>query len=194
MSVHQSPYITVNDYNYDLHQVTNSFTMNRCLVQHIPSIHVEMLLTAWRTTSRHPLGSLFNSSPRCAAYMRQWIESALVQIMACRLFGAYAIIKTNAGLLSSGPLGTNLSDFLSHSITINPLNDIRSTAIYQVKYAFININIGIFRNKMYFWYGTVDYTFCIYCVQRANKSVDILLCLYTLVNLIQKISPSKFHS
>ena len=30
----------------------------------------------------------FNSSPPSAAYMHQWIGSALVQIMACRLFGA----------------------------------------------------------------------------------------------------------
>ena len=29
-----------------------------------------------------------NSSPPSAAYMRQWIGSALVQHMACRLFGA----------------------------------------------------------------------------------------------------------
>ena len=29
-----------------------------------------------------------NSSPPSAAYMHQWIGSALVQIMACRLFGA----------------------------------------------------------------------------------------------------------
>ena len=28
------------------------------------------------------------SSPPSAAYMRQWIESALIQIMTCRLFGA----------------------------------------------------------------------------------------------------------
>ena len=30
----------------------------------------------------------FNSSPLDAAYMRPWIVSALVQIMACRLYGA----------------------------------------------------------------------------------------------------------
>ena len=29
-----------------------------------------------------------NSSPPSAAYMRQWTGSALVQVMACRLFGA----------------------------------------------------------------------------------------------------------
>ena len=29
-----------------------------------------------------------NSPPSCAAYMRQWTGSSLVQIMACRLFGA----------------------------------------------------------------------------------------------------------
>ena len=34
------------------------------------------------------LQTRFNSSPPGAAYMRQWIGSALVQIMACRLFGA----------------------------------------------------------------------------------------------------------
>ena len=28
-----------------------------------------------------------NSSPPSAAYMRQWTESSLVQVMACRLFG-----------------------------------------------------------------------------------------------------------
>ena len=32
--------------------------------------------------------SFFNLSPPSAGYMRQWIGSALVQIMACRLFGA----------------------------------------------------------------------------------------------------------
>ena len=42
----------------------------------------------------------FNSSPHGAAYMHQWIVSALVQIMACR----QAIIWTNAWLLSIGPL------------------------------------------------------------------------------------------
>ena len=33
------------------------------------------------------------SSPPSAAYMRQWIRSALVQIMACRLFGAKPLFK-----------------------------------------------------------------------------------------------------
>ena len=32
--------------------------------------------------------SNFDSSPPSAAYMRQWAYSALVQVMACRLFGA----------------------------------------------------------------------------------------------------------
>ena len=29
-----------------------------------------------------------NSSPPCAAYLRQWTGSALAQVMTCRLFGA----------------------------------------------------------------------------------------------------------
>ena len=32
--------------------------------------------------------TFLNSSPPSAAYMRQWIGSALVEVMACRLFGA----------------------------------------------------------------------------------------------------------
>ena len=47
-----------------------------------------------------------NTSPPNAAYMRQWIESALVQIMACRLFGTKPLSK------SIGPSGTNLSEFV----------------------------------------------------------------------------------
>ena len=36
-----------------------------------------------------PVGeAIVNSSPPSATYMRQWIREALVQIMACRLFGA----------------------------------------------------------------------------------------------------------
>ena len=35
-------------------------------------------------------------SPLGAAYMRQWIESALVQIMACRLFGAMPFMMTSS--------------------------------------------------------------------------------------------------
>ena len=34
-----------------------------------------------------------NSSPRSVAYMRHLIGSALVQIMACRLFGAKPLSK-----------------------------------------------------------------------------------------------------
>ena len=34
-----------------------------------------------------------NSSPPSAAYMRQWIGSALVHIMACRLFGTKPLSK-----------------------------------------------------------------------------------------------------
>ena len=42
--------------------------------------------------------------------MLQWIGSALVQIMACRLFRRQSIIWTNAGLLSIGLFGTKFSE------------------------------------------------------------------------------------
>ena len=35
----------------------------------------------------------FNSNPTSVAYMRQWLGSALVQIMACRQFGAKPLSK-----------------------------------------------------------------------------------------------------
>ena len=46
---------------------------------------------AWQTlpvAEQARITPIFNSSPPSAAYMRQRIRSALVQIMACRLFGA----------------------------------------------------------------------------------------------------------
>ena len=56
-------------------------------------------------------GWLLNSSPPRAAYMCQWIKSALIQIMASPI-RHQAIISTNAGLLSIRPLGTNFSQIL----------------------------------------------------------------------------------
>ena len=50
------------------------------------------LLIRSQTSTIQPLkfgdGYVINSSPPSAAYIRQWIESALVQTMAYRLFGA----------------------------------------------------------------------------------------------------------
>ena len=43
--------------------------------------------------SRYRTWSLLNSSPPSAAYMRQWTESALVQVMACHLFGVKPLHK-----------------------------------------------------------------------------------------------------
>ena len=45
--------------------------------------------------------------------MHKWIGSALVQIMACRLFGTKPLSKTIAGILSIETLGTNFSEILS---------------------------------------------------------------------------------
>ena len=46
---------------------------------------------------------LSNSSPLSAAYMRQWIRSALVQVMACRLFGAKPLSKPMLGYCQLDP-------------------------------------------------------------------------------------------
>ena len=44
-----------------------------------------------------------NSSPPNAAYIRQWIWPALVQIMACRLFGAKPLSKPMPRFCQLGP-------------------------------------------------------------------------------------------
>ena len=44
-----------------------------------------------------------NSSPPSAAYMRQWIGPALVQIMACRLFGDKPLSKPTLGYCQLDP-------------------------------------------------------------------------------------------
>ena len=71
-------------------------------------------LVAWSTTSHYlnQCGCILNSSPPNAAYMREWIDPTLVQIMACRLFGAKPLSKPNARLLSIGPLGIKFSTIL----------------------------------------------------------------------------------
>ena len=50
------------------------------------------------------LNLTFNSSPTTAAYMHQWIKSVLVQIMACRLFGAKPLSEPMLGYCQLNPL------------------------------------------------------------------------------------------
>ena len=53
-----------------------------------------------------------NSSSPSAAYTRQWTESALVQVMACCLFGAKPLPETMQTYCQLDPsLGTNFSYF-----------------------------------------------------------------------------------
>ena len=47
--------------------------------------------------------SQIKSSPPSAAYMHQWIGSALVQIMACHLFGAEPLSKPILGYFQLNP-------------------------------------------------------------------------------------------
>ena len=61
-----------------------------------PRLYVAAALLAMYRFDLSPLLSL-NSSPPSAAYMRQWIGSALVQIMACRLCGAKPLSKPTLG-------------------------------------------------------------------------------------------------
>ena len=55
--------------------------------------------------------NVFNSSPPSAAYMPQWIGSALVQIMAYRLFGAKPFSKPMMDYCKLDPLEQPSVDF-----------------------------------------------------------------------------------
>ena len=46
---------------------------------------------------------MFNPSSHSVEYMRQWIGSALFQIMACRLFGAKPLSKLALGFCQLEP-------------------------------------------------------------------------------------------
>ena len=62
-----------------------------------------VLLTAW-ILSRIMVNHMYlNSSAPNAAYMRQWIGSALVQITACRLLGAKPLSKPMLGYCQLDP-------------------------------------------------------------------------------------------
>ena len=55
--------------------------------------HGPVMTARWHAHIFAVISSVFNSSPPSAAYMCQWIGSTLVQIMACRLFGAKPLSK-----------------------------------------------------------------------------------------------------
>ena len=60
-----------------------------------PAVH---RVNPWRRSQAQ-----LNSSPPSAAYMRQWIGSALIQIMAWRIFGAKPLSKPMLGYCQLGP-------------------------------------------------------------------------------------------
>ena len=80
---------------------------------------------------RKTTGTMINSSPPSAAYMRQWIGSAFVQIIACNLFSAKSLSKPVLGDLSIGPLGTNFSEIL---IKMQNLNSRKCVKIPSAKW------------------------------------------------------------
>ena len=89
---------------------------------HLPETVRRRSSAIWYTITKCEQHSLlsFDSSPHSAAYMRQWTGSALIQIMAGRLFGAKPLNTwTNADSLSIGPLGTNLSEIRIEILTFS---------------------------------------------------------------------------
>ena len=65
----------------------NTVEYNYLFLPEIPISGPKVIIYASPGVSGYEL-SFINSSPPSAAYMRQWIGSSLVRVMACRLFGA----------------------------------------------------------------------------------------------------------
>ena len=55
------------------------------------TLYMTLKITNFMITVACPWGQWVNSSPPSAAYTRQWTGSALVPVMACRLFGAHPL-------------------------------------------------------------------------------------------------------
>ena len=69
----------------------------------------------WEIRRLNLLVQAINSSSPGAAYIRQWTGTALVQIMACRLFGAKPLSKPMLGLWSIRSSGTNFSEIWTNT-------------------------------------------------------------------------------
>ena len=85
-------------------QATSQYLYHRCVnsLTYICCTGQQLVDRKW---------TLRNPSPPGVTYMRQWIGSALVQIMACRIFGVKSL-ATNVRTILIGPLGTNFSEIL----------------------------------------------------------------------------------
>ena len=90
------------------------------------------------------LEELINSSPSSAAYMRQRIGSALVQIMACRLFGAKLLTKPMPGYCQFDPWGqisvTEWRPFRPGEAELNPI------VIFNIKHT-RSVDMGPVNNQ-----------------------------------------------
>ena len=67
------------------------------------NLQISKFLPSWSWVWSMARSTYVNSSPPSSAYMRQWIRSALVQIMACRLFGDKPLSKPVLGYCQLDP-------------------------------------------------------------------------------------------
>ena len=79
--------------------------------------HVAIYLYARSQT--YLANSSLNSSRQSDANMCLQIRTSLIQIMACRLSGTRAIMRTNADILSTGPSGTSFNELLIETRTFS---------------------------------------------------------------------------
>ena len=104
--------LSIIRYTYVLHVINDSCLtkkgrMNMSTIRHSGTTKVQAVQKI--PTIKRAIS--INSSPPSAAYMRQWIRTALVN-NGLSPIRHQAIIWTNTALLSIGPLGINFSEIL----------------------------------------------------------------------------------
>ena len=118
-----------------------SYDVGPTLVQHFSaSWAVYAQKEFWLTHCDHidaymPPAFPINSSPPSDAYMRQWIGSALVQIMACCLFGTKLLFKPMQGSI----VNWNIRNKLQWNLNQNTKNFIHENASENTIYEIVAI-------------------------------------------------------
>ena len=97
--------------HYQLDPEEQTWNWNQNITVSFTKMHLEMCVC--EMVAILSLRIRVNSSPPSAAYIRQWIGSEMVQIMACRLFGTKPLSKPMLSCCWLGPWAPTSMKFQS---------------------------------------------------------------------------------
>ena len=108
---------------------------DRCVIDVDPMVFAIWAKTpksielSWRKCT---MSCIFNISPQSATYTCPWIRSALVQIMACRLFGARPISKRMPGYCQLDSSGQTSVKLKSKYKTLQSHENVFQNVVWEV--------------------------------------------------------------